>query len=344
MVKNNDVAWHASSANGDSIGIEHVANTRGLKPTAVQYCNSAALVNWLCSQFNLPMDRDHVVGHNQASPRDHHVGCPDAVWDWDYYMGMVTSGTCDSPQAAAPALGLGSRRGKPARASALGGDQQFDENWNDVEVLGQPEDYSCWATAASMVVGWRDRVSLDIQAVKKMFTDNTGVASNTGLSPRDRKKLANAVGLIAEPPQCYTVDAFRQLLESYGPLWVGIHTNDGWNHAVVVTGIYGDGTPDGTYVRIHDPWGRTPGTPASPGSHNPTPGQGSRYTLTFTEFEKEYEDRATSTGDVVNVQILHAADTGGRAIDKGTDQTYALASALEAQPTEFDRKPGSHWK
>src|SRR5262245_3191328 len=63
MVRNNDVAWHASSANSDSIGIEHVARSPcafgasdpGLVPTDAQYCASAALVNWLCSQFSIPM-------------------------------------------------------------------------------------------------------------------------------------------------------------------------------------------------------------------------------------------------------------------------------------------------
>ena len=98
MVRHNDVAWHASSANGDSIGIEHVANTRGLKPTPAQYCASAALVSWLASQFGLPTDRTHVLGHSEADPKTSHTACPNAVWDWDYYMGMVTSQTCYEPQ------------------------------------------------------------------------------------------------------------------------------------------------------------------------------------------------------------------------------------------------------
>jgi N-acetyl-anhydromuramyl-L-alanine amidase AmpD len=231
----------------------------------------------------------------------------------------------------------------------LGG--SFDENWNDVQVIGQPENYSCWATAASLVVGWRDKTSIDVQALKKLFTGKTGISSDQGLYATDDKKLADAVGLVAAPPQCYTVEGFRGLLENYGPLWVGIHTDDGWGHAVVVTGIYGDGSMDGTYVRIHDPWGRAPGTPAHPGSHNPTPGQGSRYTLTFTEFGKEYESYASSTPDgTVNVQILHAADTGGRTIGMGADQTYALAASDETESTKHgdgekdghDRKKHHH--
>ena len=60
MVQHNDIAYHASTANGSSIGIEHVACT-GLNkkfcptitpPTQAQYCSSAALVNWLCNGFD----------------------------------------------------------------------------------------------------------------------------------------------------------------------------------------------------------------------------------------------------------------------------------------------------
>jgi N-acetyl-anhydromuramyl-L-alanine amidase AmpD len=330
MVKNNDIAWHASSANSDSIGIEHVARSPhewdkklghadpGMMPTDEEYCGSAALVNWLCNQFNLPMDRDHIMGHSEADPKTTHTDCPNAVWDWDYYMGLVTSGTC-TPRTAS--------------ASSLGADdgQSFDENWNDVEVLGQPDQMSCWATSGAMLAGWRDQLSLDIEAVRKMFSAQTGLASSAGLSPGDRQKLADVLGLVSEPPQSYTVDGFRRILENYGPVWVGILTEGGGGHAVVVTGMYGDGTPDKTFVRINDPWGRDPGTPGSPGKYTSAPGQGSRYVLTFAQFEKEYEDRITMSGKNVNVQILHAADNGGRTIGTGATQTYALAAPASAR-------------
>jgi V8-like Glu-specific endopeptidase len=102
MVRHQDVAYHANGANPDTIGIEHVARSPhewkksdpGLNPTDAEYCASAALVRWLCTQFNLPMDRDHIMGHSEADPHTTHTDCPNAVWDWDYYMGLVTSGTC----------------------------------------------------------------------------------------------------------------------------------------------------------------------------------------------------------------------------------------------------------
>jgi V8-like Glu-specific endopeptidase len=123
MVRDNDVAWHARAANGDSIGIEHVANTRGLAPTADEYRASAALVAWLCGQFSIPVDRTHILGHSEADPGTSHSGCPNAVWDWDTYMGLVSAANQPAPAAAASsaaalALASGRKRLRQLRATA----------------------------------------------------------------------------------------------------------------------------------------------------------------------------------------------------------------------------------
>jgi N-acetyl-anhydromuramyl-L-alanine amidase AmpD/V8-like Glu-specific endopeptidase len=101
MVRHNDVAWHASSANADSIGIEHVANTRGLRPTEKEYRASASLVSWLCDALGIPKDREHILGHSEADPNTKHTACPNAVWDWDSYMNLVIGGTAASTQQSA---------------------------------------------------------------------------------------------------------------------------------------------------------------------------------------------------------------------------------------------------
>ena len=102
MVAHNDVAWHAGSANGTSIGIEHVANTKGLIPTAAQMCASAALVTWLCDQYGIPADRAHILGHAEADGKTTHKACPNAVWDWVYYMDMIATRTCYVPASITP--------------------------------------------------------------------------------------------------------------------------------------------------------------------------------------------------------------------------------------------------
>lgn len=99
MVAHKDVAWHAGRANGTSIGIEHVANTRGLNPTESQYQASAALVAWLCRHFNVPVDREHVLGHAEADTQTTHRACPNAVWNWEHFMALLQAQQTPSAQA-----------------------------------------------------------------------------------------------------------------------------------------------------------------------------------------------------------------------------------------------------
>ncbi|MGB0065366.1 MAG: papain-like cysteine protease family protein [Terracidiphilus sp.] len=178
----------------------------------------------------------------------------------------------------------------------------FDVNWPDVELINQPTGMSCWAASAAMVVGWRDKVSLDPAAIASGA--GQWAAFTNGLNPADIPTLATAWGLAQEPGQCYNANGLLQLLQTYGPLWVGAEVPG--LHAIVVTGIYGDGTPDGTYVRINDPWDRDPGTPGNPGAYLSTHDHGSQYVLTLTQFSQEYDAAATDAG--LTVQVLHAAN------------------------------------
>jgi Papain-like cysteine protease AvrRpt2 len=95
--------------------------------------------------------------------------------------------------------------------------ESFDVNFPDVELINQPTGMSCWAASAAMVVGWRDQVSIDPTAI----VAGTGIwsAYTNGLQPTDFQTLANAWGLTAEPPQCYSVDGLRTLLTNKGPFW-----------------------------------------------------------------------------------------------------------------------------
>lgn len=311
MVEHANVAWHASSANGDSIGIEHCANTRGLNPTPAQYSGSASLVRWLCDTYGIPVDREHVLGHSEADPRTTHTGCPNAVWDWSTFMNLVQSASNTvSPAPASqgfggPLPGPFSRPAsapvrprplvyRPLRAAPLG---MVSVHWDEVQLVAQTTGDNCWAAAASMVVGWRDRMSIDPALLPR---------------PADIPALARAFDLEIEPAQSYTVDGFADLLTRKGPLWVAALV-PGF-HAIVVTGIQGDGDPDTTLVYVSDPWERDPGSPGAPGPYRASPGSGSRYTLTYRNFVDEYEAVPQDPSyRHITVQILHARDTGGRA-------------------------------
>lgn len=180
-------------------------------------------------------------------------------------------------------------------------DQSFDVSWDDVQLVPQLTNMSCWAAAAAMVIGWRDRISIDPSDVASGAGQWAAYAD--GLNPRDIPSLADNWGLLQEPPQSYSIDGMRQLLQNFGPLWVGAAVPS--LHAIVVTGMYSDGSVDNTYVRINDPWGRAPGSPGAPGSYNPTPGQGSQYALSLADFAAEYESAAVNFPDV-SIQILHS--------------------------------------
>jgi hypothetical protein len=179
-------------------------------------------------------------------------------------------------------------------------DGSFDVNWADTPLVPQATGMSCWAASAAMVVAWRDRMSVDPQQIASGAGEWAAYAN--GLNPADVPTLAQAWNLTTEPPQSYTVDALRQMIQDSGPLWVGAKVPG--LHVIVVTGLYGDGTPDGTFVRINDPWGRDPGTPGAPGAYDANPGRASQYIPTLTQFIEEYE--AAAEDSRVNIQILHA--------------------------------------
>jgi uncharacterized protein YycO len=143
--------------------------------------------------------------------------------------------------------------------------------------------------------------------------------------------------MVQEPGMNFTMDGFADLIRSYGPLWVAERTPYGGNHIVVVTGMVSDGSADGsgTQVRVLDPLGRAPGSPASIGRPLGPIG-GSRYLVPWNNFVTMYENRiSVGAGGGVDGQIIHATGNGGRSPASGSQfsWTYALsARALEEIP------------
>lgn len=98
MVKNTDVGWHAGNwyMNMHSIGIEHegYAEEGGQWYTEAMYRSSAKLVRYLAKKYDVPLDREHIVGHEQyhgltpARAKLMHND-PGPFWDWEYYMQLV---------------------------------------------------------------------------------------------------------------------------------------------------------------------------------------------------------------------------------------------------------------
>ncbi|UED86801.1 N-acetylmuramoyl-L-alanine amidase [Streptomyces profundus] len=85
-----DVAYHAGHQgfNERSVGIEHEGwADQPEYLTDALYASSARLVAGICARHEIPIDREHIVGHNEV-PEVIRI-CPGPHWDWDRYLGMV---------------------------------------------------------------------------------------------------------------------------------------------------------------------------------------------------------------------------------------------------------------
>src|SRR5581483_7078893 len=100
MVPDDEIAWHAGNGyvNAHSLGIEHegFTNVDGTL-TDPEYRASAQLVASLTRRYRIPVDRRHIIGHDQV-PDPFHAGRfggwahhtdPGAYFDWSRYLGYV---------------------------------------------------------------------------------------------------------------------------------------------------------------------------------------------------------------------------------------------------------------
>ncbi len=132
---------------------------------------------------------------------------------------------------------------------------EIDIVYWDVPLIPQPKSMSCWATSAAMVMAWRDNnpsmKPKDVVTGKgkweNYFKNNTGLPVNE-LGFGTAKQFFDSLGLEPLPKQCFTPQGLAGFLDS-GPIWVAVP-----GHAVVITGMWGDGTSEGTTVYVNNPW------------------------------------------------------------------------------------------
>ena len=89
-VRELDVAYHAGNRdwNQRSVGIEHEGwIDRPESFTESMYRSSARLSAGICRRYDIPVDRNHIVGHIEV-PLATHTD-PGAHWDWDRYLHMI---------------------------------------------------------------------------------------------------------------------------------------------------------------------------------------------------------------------------------------------------------------
>lgn len=89
-VRELDVAYHAGNReyNERSVGIEHEGYVdRPADFTDTMYRASARLTADICRRYDIPVDREHIIGHSEVPGADHTD--PGRHWDWKKYMRYV---------------------------------------------------------------------------------------------------------------------------------------------------------------------------------------------------------------------------------------------------------------
>ncbi|NNG39290.1 N-acetylmuramoyl-L-alanine amidase [Flexivirga sp. ID2601S] len=109
-----DIGWHAGNwyINMHSIGIEHegfaVAGPKWF--SEAMYRTSAKLVAFLAAKYGVPLDRAHIIGHDQvpatttAGLRGMHWD-PGPFWDWEHYFELLGRPLTTGTSTAAPVIG-----------------------------------------------------------------------------------------------------------------------------------------------------------------------------------------------------------------------------------------------
>jgi N-acetyl-anhydromuramyl-L-alanine amidase AmpD len=97
-VKTKDVGWHAGNwyVNAKSVGIEHEGflTEPGTWYTEAMYRSSARLVRYLARKYDIPLDRQHILGHdNVPGPVTSYIAGmhtdPGPYWDWAHYFELM---------------------------------------------------------------------------------------------------------------------------------------------------------------------------------------------------------------------------------------------------------------
>ncbi|MFB6900018.1 N-acetylmuramoyl-L-alanine amidase [Streptomyces hydrogenans] len=98
LLENKNLAWHAGNwtHNMHAIGVEHEgwAIKEGSWFDPQLYRTSAELVKFLAAKYGVPIDREHIIGHDEVALQTddrmdtlHWDAGP--YWDWNYYMSLL---------------------------------------------------------------------------------------------------------------------------------------------------------------------------------------------------------------------------------------------------------------
>ena len=151
---------------------------------------------------------------------------------------------------------------------------------NTVELIAQDKSNACWLASSSMMETWKTGIHFSLTDTLKIL-DSSGTSftniydNNSGLAFADNQKITSTLSLTSLPPASYAIKYLTSILDS-SPLMAVIMFSSSSiiAHIIVITGLSGDGTPEGTSLSINDP------LPLN---------NGNTYTIAFNDFLNKFE-------------------------------------------------------
>lgn len=205
--------------------------------------------------------------------------------------------------------------------TGVSGDSVLAKVTGTVPKMKQDNSMACWATAAAMMVGWKEGRKLGVEEVLQKAGAQyvTKFLNQQGLASSEKEAFITGLGMRSEPPANYSLQQYIDWLKTYGPLWVTTDSSSANGlfspHARVVTRITGTGTPDGSgtsFVFID-------------------PATGVEVVEPFSTFLAAYEQMVTDNPGDLFLQIVLFAD----ALNEGGGEGRAAAKDPRQIVNEF---------
>ncbi len=130
---------------------------------------------------------------------------------------------------------------------------------NTVQLIPQDKSNACWLASSSMMESWKTGTPHSLaDTLKVLDASGTSFSSiynnDQGLSFANDNIITQTLGLTQLPPASYTIEYLTSILNN-SPIMAVIMYSSSSNiaHMIIITGISGDGTPEGTSLQINDP-------------------------------------------------------------------------------------------
>lgn len=161
----------------------------------------------------------------------------------------------------------------------------------DVQLIPQPNKLACWAASMAMVVGYKQQISINPEILANEVGMSLRMSYGWDLlqNVRDHYGFKSVIDVPENTCVYYEPSQWRQWLESYGPLWFTFIWASGGSHALVLKGISGDFTPEGTTMEIQNPWDINTSFDSDAVDFNPA-NNGCSQSLPFLNFSTVFGD------------------------------------------------------